>query len=307
MKRVLITGGAGYIGYSLVETLQQQFQGSIERIEVYDNLSRKNYAFFLSQQFKGISMKFTEGELLDERSLKRSIDNADVVVHLAAKVTTPNADHEAHFFDQINHWGTSIVCNLLEASQVKHFIYLSSAAVYGRTDEAADESAEPNPYSFYAKSKWDAEKHVNRLSDKMKVHVLRSANVYGFNPALRIDAVINKFMFNAHFNNLISINGDGMQQRAFIHVDKLSKVISELINGKLDAGLYNVAEHNFSVNQIAAYLKHLYPDLEMLHINNSVSMPQLKVKTPSKIMEQLSLEKRGFLDEMKDFKNRLAF
>ena len=305
--KVLITGGAGYVGYSLVETLQRQLQGTIERIEVYDNLSRKNYAFFLGKPFKGIAIKFTEGELLDERGLKKSVDDADVVVHLAAKVTTPNADHEAHFFDQINHWGTSTLCNLLETSKVKHFIYLSSTAVYGRSSELVDESTAPNPYSFYAKSKRDAEKHVQRLDDKMKVHILRSANVYGFNPALRIDAVINKFMFNAHFNNLISINGDGMQQRAFIHVDKLSDILAQLIDGSVETGLYNVAEHNFSINQIAAYLKHLYPDLEMLHINNSVAMPQLKVKTPSKIFKDVELSKLGFLDEMKDFKNRLAF
>lgn len=305
--KILITGGAGYIGYSLVETLQKAYSNAIDTIEVYDNLSRKNYGFFFSQKFEGIRMKFTEGELLDERTLKRSLEDTDIVVHLAAKVTTPSADHEAHFFDQINHWGTSILCNLLESSNVQHFIHLSSTAVYGRTEDLVDETTLPNPYSFYAKSKRDAEKHVDCLKDRMKVHILRSANVYGFNPAMRIDAVINKFMFNAHFNHLITINGDGMQQRAFIHVEKLSQVIAQLISGKVAAGLYNVAEHNFSINQIAAYLKHLYPDLEMLHINHSVSMPQLKVKTPSALLGQLELGKRGFLEEMKDFKQRLAF
>lgn len=303
----MITGGAGYIGYSVMQYLQENGKDSIEEIVVYDNLSRKNYAFFQSQSFREIPIRFIEGELLDERKLQKALAGINTVLHLAAKVTTPHSDQDAHFFDQVNHWGTALLCSAIEKSDVEHLVYMSSTSVYGRTEEAVDESYEPHPFSFYAMSKWQAEQQIHRLRDQLKVHIIRSGNVYGLNPALRIDAVINKFMFNAHFNGRITILGDGTQQRTFIHVDKLAQICSETLLGDIPAGTYNAVEHNMAIDAVAAYLVHIYPDLEQLHVNYNVLMHRLKVKTPCTLFGMLEIPKKGLLQELKEFKEGLAF
>ena len=302
--KILITGGAGYVGHSLVSTLQNLASSGIEELVVYDNLSRKNYSFFHHSDFNRVPMRFIEGELLDERTLEKALKGIDVVVHLAAKVTTPFSDQEAHLFDQINHWGTALLVNSVLKSEVQHFVQLSSASIYGRTESAVDESFDPQPFSFYGISKWNAEKQVALLKDHCRLHIMRSGNVYGFNPSLRIDAVINKYMFNAHFNGRIKVFGDGSQQRAFIHVDKLASALAGAIEDTVIPGTYNVVEHNFSVNQVVAYVKHVCPEVEVLSVNPNVPMPKVTVKTPAKIWEQVDMPQVGFLDELKAFQAR---
>src|SRR6476620_2815351 len=103
---VLVTGGAGYIGTELVSHLIDR--PDVEKVIVYDNLSRPNFNVFLGlrlQQHKKIT--FVKGELLDSRALKKVLKGIDVVYHLAAKVTTPFANAESHAYEQVNHWGTA--------------------------------------------------------------------------------------------------------------------------------------------------------------------------------------------------------
>ncbi|MDX1407557.1 MAG: NAD(P)-dependent oxidoreductase, partial [Saprospiraceae bacterium] len=136
--KVLITGGAGYIGYSLVRQLLEDVD-HLHSITIYDNLSRQNYSFFTEAQFDHKPITFIHGDILDGRSLERALDGIDCVVHLAAKVTTPFADHEAHQYDQINHWGSAQVARAIECSDVRKVIYLSSISVYGSRPEPVDE------------------------------------------------------------------------------------------------------------------------------------------------------------------------
>ena len=85
----------------------------------------------------------------------------------------------------------------------------------------------PSPESFYGISKFHGEEHIARLDGQKKVHIIRAGNVYGYNPVMRIDAVFNRFMFEANFNGRININGDGSQVRAFIHVEKLASLLEQ--------------------------------------------------------------------------------
>ena len=103
---VLITGGAGYIGYSLINALAQQ-EASIGNIVIYDNLSKSNYAIFSGKQCNALNARFIRADILDNRSLNNALQDIDTVIHLAARVDTPNTDADAHSFDQINNWGSS--------------------------------------------------------------------------------------------------------------------------------------------------------------------------------------------------------
>lgn len=305
--RILITGGAGYIGYSIVKQLLEDVE-RVHSITIYDNLSRKNYAFFTEAQFDHKPVRFIHGDILDGRTLQKALEGINCVVHLAAKVTTPFADAEAHAFDQVNHWGTAQLATALEAApQVKKIVYLSSISAYGSSDLILDESMEPNPRSFYGISKLDGEKQLQLLAEDRDVYILRSGNVYGYNPSYRIDAVINRFMFNANFIGRLQIHGSGEQYRAFIHVNKIAKAALSAIDGKYPAGIYNVVEHNLSINEVTEHIRKLYPKLESIHVNYNIRMRDVRVALPCKIWSHIPLPDVSFDQELEDFKEHFSF
>jgi UDP-glucose 4-epimerase len=117
--RILITGGAGYIGTELTYELSKR--NEVSEIIIYDNLSRGNYNLFIGQT-KLNKVKFVQGDLLDTRKLKKNLKDVDVVIHLAAVVTTPFSDQNPHLFEQVNHWGTAELVYAIEESKVKKFI-----------------------------------------------------------------------------------------------------------------------------------------------------------------------------------------
>jgi len=242
-------------------------------------LSRHNFNLFIGVQKFDHRYHFIEGDILDSRNLRKAVAKADVVFHLAAKVTTPFADQDAHLFEQVNHWGTAEVTYAVEESDVKRLIYLSSVSVYGSGDMAKGIDAELNTKTFYGISKMRAEEHVRRLENKVKTTIVRCGNVYGYNRSMRFDAVINKLLFDENFHNKINIHGNGEQHRPFVFIDTVTSVLSNLINPDSVAGTFNLVEHNFSINDIVEVLRELYPEMEMIFINNNMKLRELKVDT----------------------------
>ena len=181
-------------------------------------------------------------------------------------------------------------------------------AVYGASSAEVDVDNDLNPRTFYGISKMRGEDHVRRLMSKLPTYVIRCGNVYGHNTSIRFDSAINKLMFDAHFKQRISINGDGKQHRSFIHVDKLARVFNGIVNNELSPGLYDAVEHVLSVNDVAEVLRDLYPDLESLHVNQHLKLRELKVK-PNPIVNALfsDVSQYGIKDELTDFNNQFRF
>ena len=197
---ILITGGAGYIGTVLTKSLVKS--EVVEKIIIYDNLSRANYNLFIGVKMPfGEKVEFIHGDILDIRKLKKVLKDVDVVCHLAARVTTPFANIDAHFFEQVNHWGTAELVSAIEESDIDKFLYLSSTSVYGATEELIGEGSEASPKTFYGISKLRGEEQCRRLLKKMNAYIIRAANVYGYSRSMRFDAVINRFVFDANFTN----------------------------------------------------------------------------------------------------------
>ncbi len=304
---ILITGGAGYIGTELVYALENE--STVDQITVYDNLSRENFNLLIGRsKLNQNKVKFIKGDLLDSYKLRKEVNRADVVYHLAAKVTTPFADHNPHAFDQINNWGTAELTYLIEKSKVSKFIYTSSVSVYGASRKALDISSPLNPKTFYGISKMHAEEYVDRIaSSDRKVYIMRLGNVYGYSKSMRFDSVINKFIFEANFSNRIRIYGNGQQKRSFIEIDRLTSIMKYLALDDLMPGTYNVVEHSFSVNNIVDELKLLYPELEMVFVNQNMRMRSLEVMTDPRIAS-LNLNKDpGLGADLKKFRGHFSF
>ncbi|MEN8124525.1 MAG: SDR family oxidoreductase [Bacteroidota bacterium] len=304
--KILITGGAGYIGTELTYELDKNPE--VEQIIIYDNLSRGNINLFIGTQKLSNKIKFIQGDILDSRLLKKTLKGVDVVYHLAANVTTPFADQNPHLFEQINHWGTAEVIYAVEESNVKKFIYTSSASVYGASSKEVNKNTNPNPKTFYGISKLRGEEHVNRLLNKdMETYIIRCGNIYGYSKSMRFDSVINKFMFEANYKNRIAIQGTGEQHRSFIHIDKTTNVLKELIFSNLPKGNYNLVEDNLSINYIVDNLKKLYPNLETLFINQQLKLRELKVKPNMQINALTNIPTRTLLEVLTVFKNEFTF
>jgi UDP-glucose 4-epimerase len=302
---ILITGGAGYLGTELAFEFSQR--PDIEKIVVYDNLSRGNYNLFLGKGPKQGNVNFINGDILDSRSIRKVLKGIDVVYHLAAKVTTPFANIDSHFFEQINHWGTAEMVYAIEESDISKFIFTSSASIYGSTARPATEETPPNPTSFYGISKQRAEEHVKRLFEKIPTLILRCGNVYGYSKSMRFDAVINRFMLDANFSHRITINGSGNQSRAFININKVTKILAALLNAEVPSGIYNLSDKNYEIVDIIEVLKKIYPELEYLFINQHIIMQELKVSAESKLYSYVTLPQSELEDELKEFKERFSF
>lgn len=304
--KVLITGGAGYVGTELSAALAARDE--IESVTIYDNLSRGNFNFFIGQP-KSDKIRFIKADLLDSRTLRSSLEGMDVVVHLAAKVTTPFADETPHIFEQVNNWGTAeLVYAIEECASVSRFIFLSSASVYGASTELVDKTADVSPSTFYGVSKMRAERHVFRLLDSAtSTLILRCGNVYGFSESMRFDSVINRFMFEANYLNRIVIHGTGQQYRAFIEVARVSDVVTNLIVSDVASGVYDLVETNLTINEIAAAIQELFPALDTIHMDHTFRVRELQVRSDPALSGFNRLPKSSLVDQLSEFRENLAF
>ena len=296
--RVLITGGAGYIGTELCIKLNQN--PDVKEIIVLDNLHQANFNLFLHSQIKPGKLTFVRGELLDSRTLDKIIKDVDVVYHLAAE----NSDNDKlhHLHEQVNNWGTAELVYAIEESNVKQLVYISSTAVYGYSDNEFDIYSIPEPTTSLGSSTLRGEQHVERIMSKINTQIIRLGNVFGYGVSMNMKGILNSLLFDSHFVGRISIHGSGNQKRPFISLEKTSSILANLLGGKLDSGVYNLVEYNKSIMDIVEVIQAQNPDMEMIFTNQHLELPQQLVAVDERIMKLYEGEKLGFEEELKILK-----
>lgn len=278
--RVLVTGGAGYVGWNVVHALADST--SIEEVVVYDNFSRQNFGLLLgSKPNASTKIRTVVDDILNSRALRKAMDGIDCVVHLAAISPSPVSDDTPHIFDQVNHWGTAEISYAVEDLGISRLVYLSSGAIYGQSSNPVDSTTTPMPVNSYGRSKLAGEKQVQRLSEKLDLQVIRSGTVYGVNQSVRFDTFVNRFLLNAALGSSLQINGSGEQVRPLVRVEYLAAQIMEAVLGKKPAGITNEVELNISVNEVLDVLRKHKSGLDVIYINQQQRMPDLLV-APSK-------------------------
>jgi len=303
--RVLITGGAGYIGTELAYRLAER--PDVTQVIIYDNLSRGNYNLFIGvRKFPKDKVTFINGDLLDSRKLRKSLSDVDVVYHLAAKVTKPFSDHNPHLLEQVNHWGTAEVVYAIEESAVSRFIYASSSAIYGSSDQEVAVGTPPEPSTYYGISKLRGEEHVVRLQQKMPAYILRVANVYGYSKSMRFDARLNRFMFEAASGQRITVNGSGTQARAYIHIDDTADCLEAMLTTDLKPDTYDLTTRNLTIQEVVEGVKTVFPETEILFIDQHVKLWELRVTPDARLSSCLSVKEDTFLAEIKEFKKQFT-
>ncbi|MFH0949089.1 MAG: SDR family NAD(P)-dependent oxidoreductase [Candidatus Aenigmatarchaeota archaeon] len=212
--KILVTGGAGFIGSHLVDRLIKEGN----EIIILDNMSTGKKENVSSQA------KLIKGDIRSEADVKKAMKDCEYVFHLAAQADV-SADEDMNF--QVNFTGSKNVFDIAKDSGAK-IIFTSSAAVYGNTKIPHSENAVCKPISHYGKNKLKAERLLNSES-----FIIRCFNVYG----MRGHGVINKFCKKIPEYEDITIYGNGLQTRDFIHVND---IVDALILGMDKNGTYNI-------------------------------------------------------------------
>jgi len=303
--KVLVTGGAGYLGTELVYQLASR--SDVSEVVIYDNLLRRNFNLFIGhRKFPLGKVRFINGDLLDSRKLRQSLNGIDVVYHLAAKVTKPFDDHNPQLLEQVNHWGTAELVYAIEESEVSRLIYTSSSAVYGSSLEPINHQTAPHPTTYYGISKLRGEEHVRRLQAKIPAYIIRTANVYGYSKSMRFDARINRYMIEAASGQKITVNGSGNQTRPYIHVDDATRVLDGLLTSHIQADTYDLHTRNLSIHDITEGVVQVFPDTELLFINQHVEPWELQLKPDHRLEGLLQHPGHDFLYEIEEFKKQFT-
>jgi len=290
--RILITGGAGYVGCSLVEKVAKR--KDVSEVIIYDNLSRKNYNSFTHAFPEKSKVRYVIADILDNHTLRENLKAIDVVYHLAAVVHNPESDIESHHFEQVNHWGSALVVDEITKSDVKKLIYLSSAYVHGQHNEPITEDTVPTPNSFYAYSKLRGEEQIARLAGNTEAYVMRSGSIYGLNACCRFDIVVNKLIFDARYYGKVAIHGTGEQIRPFAHMQMVTNGLTSILDGIYKPGTHYLVEQNLSVNQVLEQLRAINADVEFTYVNRHIEMGNIEIAEAGKPSEKslAELQKR---------------
>ncbi len=303
--RILITGGAGYLGTELTHALASR--PDIEEVVVYDNLSRGNHSLFIDRPLPRAIVRFVNADILDQRRLRAELTGIDVVYHLAAKVYTPFEPEDPHTFEQVNHWGCAELTTAVESSDVSRLIFSSSTGVYGFTDSPATEETRCSPVTYYGIAKHRGEKQIARLDGHLDNYIVRCANIYGYSPAMRFDAVINRLMFESNFYNRVNIYGSGRQTRAFVNVDRAVRGLVFLLDGSAPPGVYNLVDDNYSVLDIALIAKELMPDLEFNFVDQHMPIGNLTVSPQSNLAALMPAQRLDLKADLAAMLQKFAF
>jgi len=250
MKKIFITGGAGYVGSRLTEKLLNKGH----HITVYD-LFLYGDPFVNNKE----NLKKIKGDIRDIKLLKNSIGDNEILIHLACISNDPSFELNPKLGKEINFDCFEPLVKTAKKNGVKQFIYASSSSVYGIKKELnVVESMDLSPLTDYSKYKADCEDIlISNTNDNFLTTILRPATVCGYSKRLRLDLVVNILTNHAYYNKTIKVFG-GKQLRPNIHIDDMVDAYillvekqNEISNGEI----YNVGHLNHSVEDLALIVK----------------------------------------------------
>lgn len=267
MMKILLTGGAGYIGSVLCKKLlDEKF-----KVCVYDNLlfGGESLIPFLSDP----NFSFIKGDTRDKKALSIALDKVDTVIHLAAIVGEHACKVHPKLANKINLDATIQISKFAKKHGAKRFIFASTCSNYGASEREAlaTEDSSVNPISLYAETKVEAESHVLALSDsKFTPTVLRFATVFGLSPRMRFDLLVSEFVKDAFIKHNVTVYKPDAW-RPLIHVQDLADGVIKVLNAshkKINGQVFNIGFRNYKKRNVVDYIKLMLPETQIKYIEN---------------------------------------
>ena len=241
--KVLIVGGAGYVGGGIVDLLSKDNEVTVYDSLIYENSYRKNVNFIF-------------GDIRDYKKINNILKEYDAVIWLAALVGDGACAINPALTHEIN---SETVKNLVKNFKGK-IVFLSTCSVYGAQEGVLDENSEVNPLSEYASSKLVAEKY---LEDADAI-IFRLGTLFGVGDQfsrIRLDLVVNILTTKAYIDKKMSVFG-GEQWRPLLHVKDVANAIGHTLDTQTN-GIFNLHYKNFKIIEIANEIKNKISDVEI--------------------------------------------
>lgn len=254
MKKIFITGGAGYVGAVLTPYLLKLGYGvTVIDLMMYGDVLEKHK-----------NLRIVKGDIRNEELLKKETKNHDTLIHLACISNDPSFELNPSLGKAINLDAFIPLVKIAKENSIKRFIYASSSSVYGiKKEKNVNEEMSLEPLTDYSKFKADCEKILlKNKTEKFTPIVIRPATVCGYSPRQRLDVVVNILTNLAYHKREITVFG-GEQLRPNIHIfdmvrayECLIKAKDELVSGKI----FNAGYENQTVNHLASLVKEVVGD-----------------------------------------------
>ena len=255
MSKILITGGAGYVGAVLTPYLiKNGHKVTVIDLMIYgEEVLEKNK-----------NLRIVKGDIRDCDLLNRELANHEAVIHLACISNDPSFELNPALGKSINLDAFTPLVEISKKKGIKRFIYASSSSVYGLKEEKEiHENISLDPLTDYSKYKAECEIILKKYeSENFTPIILRPATVCGYSPRQRLDVVVNILTNLAYHKRKISVFG-GKQLRPNIHIKDMAKVYDVLINAqksKVSGEIFNVGYENKTVLDLANTVKNVLGD-----------------------------------------------
>jgi nucleoside-diphosphate-sugar epimerase len=266
--RVLVVGGAGYIGSLLVERLLEK--GC--RVRVLDSLLYGDEPLRPVRSHPGFEL--IVGDCRNIQDVVRAVRGMESIIDLAAIVGDPACDQDRGVALETNYAATRMLIEIAKGHGVSRLVFASSCSVYGATDAEMDENAAVLPISLYGQTKVDSERALlEARSDTFHPIILRFATVFGLGYRPRFDLVVNLLTAKARQEGVITIY-NGEQWRPFIHVRDLVEATVRVLEAPVrmvSGEIFNVgdARLNHTLTEVADVIRDAFPGVRVEHIDNS--------------------------------------
>jgi UDP-glucose 4-epimerase len=299
MNKILVTGGAGFIGSNLIPLLLEKGYS----VSVFDNLysgKMENLANIHNHP----KFQFIGGDIRDRATLNSAFAGIDAIVHLAALIDVPDSVADPALTHEVNVTGTLNVLQEATKSKVNKIVFASSTAVYGDTKTLPVKEETPlRSISPYAASKAASEAYLYAFNKCYGIETvaLRFFNVYGpRNENSPYSGVITKFIRKALNHQALTVEGDGEQTRDFIHVTDVAKALTLALETENVGGeVFNICTGKpKSVNNLVGILQIATEQkLQVIHGSARVGDIRHSYGDPTKATKQLGFKARVMLAE----------
>jgi nucleoside-diphosphate-sugar epimerase len=274
--KVLVTGGAGYIGSVLV----RQLLAKGFAVRAFDSLKFGGEALY--DVMLHPNFEFMLGDVRDGEAVAKALEGIDAVAHLAAIVGDPACKKYSDEAKETNWAGSVALFEAAEKAGAKRFVFASTCSNYGKMpdpDSFVTETSALNPVSLYAELKVKFEKYIleERKDSKICSTALRFSTVYGFSPRIRFDLTVNEFTRNAVVHGEQEIWG-AQFWRPYCHVEDLARavvLVLETPEEKVRANVFNVGstEENYNKGMIIEEVCKVVPNVKV-HFVESTEDPR---------------------------------
>jgi nucleoside-diphosphate-sugar epimerase len=300
MTKILITGGAGYIGAVLTPyLLSKGYKVTVIDLMIYgENILSNNP-----------NLKIIKGDIRDEKMLSKEIPGHDIVIHLACISNDPSFELNPKLGKSINLDAFLPLVEISKKNLIEKFIFASSSSVYGiKTEHDVNENMSLEPLTDYSKYKVECEKILTKYqSNDFAPVILRPATVCGYSRRQRLDVVVNILTNLAYHKKEITVFG-GEQLRPNIHIKDMAKAYEVLIEAeksRISGEIFNVGFENRTVLELAHIVKKVIGDNVNIKLNSTDDKRSYHISS-KKIKKILGFDSKFTIeDAVRDLKNAL--